>query len=162
MIPSFYQNTSFRNIQKGDHEIIRKIVKDKTIMNNVPFHSKKSQFFLVNGEIVGFYNIEKIHDCPEIQYAILKEYRNLNYGSLLLQKITSWIFENSDTNKIYLMIHKQNVSSMKVAIKSGYRMDEELQYQVFLADLDFPYYYFMRKNPYLENNKILNRTKENV
>lgn len=162
MISSFYQNTSFRNIQKSDHEIVRKIVKDKTIMKNVPFHSKKSHFFLVNGEIVGFYNIEKIHDYPEIQYAILKEYRNLNYGSLLLEKITSLIFEDSDVNRIYLMIHKQNISSMKVAIKNGYRMDEELQYQAFLADLDFPYYYFMRKNPYGKKNKILNRNKENV
>lgn len=159
---SFYENTSFRHIQKSDHEIIRKIIKDKTIMKNVPFHFKKSHFFLVNGEIVGFYNIEQIHDYPEIQYAILKEYRNLNYGSLLLEKITSLIFENSDINRIYLMIHKENLSSIKVAIKNGYRIDEELQYQAEMADLDFPYSYFMKKNPYLKKDKVLNRKTENV
>lgn len=157
MITNCSTNASFRLVKKEDEEVVRRILKDKTITKNVPFHPKRSRFFLVNGEIVGFYNMEQIHNCPEIQYAILKEYRNLNYGSFLLEKLTYLLFKSEEVPNIYLMIDKQNLSSIRVATKNGYQIDEEMQILSENADLEFPYYYFMKKNPYVKEDRIIKK-----
>ena len=145
---------NFRKINKNDDELVKNILKDKTITNNVPFHPKKSNLFLVDGKVIGFYNIESIHGYPEIQYAILKEYRNLNYGTILLGKLTNLIFQKNSSSRIYLMIHKENIFSLKAAKRNGYFIDEELQRLSFDADVDFPYYYFIKENPFIKKEKL--------
>lgn len=144
----------YRHYKKSDTPFLDIIYQDKNIMANIPFNKKKSYLFLIDNNIVGFFNVEKLHGYPEIQYAILKEYRNLGLGSMLLENLTTLMFLNTNCEKIYLMINRKNTPSLKVASKNGYQIDYDLESN----DIDFPYYNLYKNNPYYEkelSSKIL-------
>lgn len=79
------------------------------------------------GEIVGhieFFSTVKYLDELELSYQIYgTQHRGKGIATEAVRLMTKYLFEKSKTNRIRLMIHPENKSSIRVAEKAGYHFE---------------------------------------
>jgi len=76
-------------------------------------------------------NIERL----EIGYSILPEFWNQGFASESAIKCKNYAFENNFANSLISMIHIDNISSEKVALKNGMAFEKKLDaFNIFRVD----------------------------
>ena len=76
-------------------------------------------------------NIERL----EIGYSILPKFRNLGFASEAARKCKNYAFENNFANSLISMIHIDNLSSEKVALKNGMTFEKKIKaFNIFRID----------------------------
>ena len=100
-----------------------------------------------NEDIIGYlYLTAKVNNHIYLEMSILKDYRNKRMGSMMLEKITNYLFiNNDDLKEIRLSIDKSNPGSMKSALNANYYYDVD-DYMNEKID-------FICSNPYYINRK---------
>lgn len=124
---------------------------DKSITNYVTFSKHDSNLIFYDDDLVGFYKtMYRDDDLPdrEIYIAIVQKYRGKGIANYILSTLCNNIFE-SDTNCefIHLSIDKNNIPSIKMAEKAGFKRNEELEKE-------------LRK--YNDNNTLIYTIKNNI
>ena len=80
-----------------------------------------------DSKLLGYLFISSIrNDEIFLEYSILKDKRGMGYGSLLLNKVTDYLFSNYNIKNIALDIDVSNLASIKTAISAYYTEDEYL------------------------------------
>ncbi len=69
--------------------------------------------------MIGTIELDGSKDDLYLNYSLLKEYRNKNIGSKMLEEVTKYLLEK--TKKITLSIREDNDASKKLALKTGYK-----------------------------------------
>ncbi len=100
---------------------------DKDLNKYITYSSKTpAVLFLYDNEVIGFYSVANRFGNPEIQGAILKEYRNQGHGKELLRTATEQCM-TPNNQKIYLSIKSDNLASINVAKEIGYYRDYDFE-----------------------------------
>lgn len=139
-------NTFDKN-NKNALEFIKKLCNDESISKRFQgitrglLSNKNNEFFnhgfLVahNNEFIGYIKIgEYIEDekCIYLRAAIDKEKRGHSYGSLLLNEITEYTFQNyPEVKSIHLKIDLDNKPSLMTAKSCGYEL---LSNEIFVKE----------------------------
>ena len=104
-------------------ELINKeILSERKVTNISCFDKNNSMLVIVNNEVVGFASVTFNRAIPTIQYGVLKAFRRLGYGTLILDKLTDRLFEEG-YNRVELLIAPKNEASVGLAKKVGYCLD---------------------------------------
>lgn len=104
-------------------ELINKeILSERKVTNISCFDKNNSMLVIVNNEVVGFASVIFNRGIPTIQYGVLKAFRRLGYGTLILDKLTDRLFEEG-YNRVELLIAPKNEASVGLAKKIGYCLD---------------------------------------
>lgn len=91
----------------------------------------------VNGRVVGLLDFhighrQRISHVGDFAVSILKEFRNLGIGSLLLQSLISWAISTKQIEKINLQVHSTNQHAIQTYLKNGFVIEgirkKELKY----------------------------------
>ena len=78
------------------------------------------------GVPVGYLFISnRIRDEVFLEYAVLKEYRGMGYGSDIVRQTTDYLFQNHNIKDIRLDIDPSNKNSINTAEACGYTLDED-------------------------------------
>ena len=78
------------------------------------------------GVPVGYLFISnRIRDEVFLEYAVLKEYRGMGYGSDIVRQTTDYLFQNHNIKDIRLDIDPSNKNSINTAEAWGYTLDED-------------------------------------
>lgn len=78
------------------------------------------------GVPVGYLFISnRIRDEVFLEYAVLKEYRGMGYGSDIVRQTTDYLFQNHNIKDIRLDIDPGNKNSINTAEACGYTLDED-------------------------------------
>lgn len=78
------------------------------------------------GVPVGYLFISnRIRDEVFLEYAVLKEYRGMGYGSDIVRQTTDYLFQNHNIKDIRLDIDPSNKNSINTAETCGYTLDED-------------------------------------
>ena len=78
------------------------------------------------GVPVGYLFISnRIRDEVFLEYAVLKEYRAMCYGSDIVRQTTDYLFQNHNIKDIRLDIDPSNKNSINTAEACGYTLDED-------------------------------------
>lgn len=78
------------------------------------------------GKPVGYLFISSmVRDEVFLEYAVLKEFRGMGYGSDIIRETTDYLFQNHNIRSIRLDIDPSNQSSINAAEACGYSVDEE-------------------------------------
>jgi len=117
--------------------------------NNNIFHSA----FVIedNTNPIGYLYISSLKkDIVFLEYAILKDYRKMGYGSKIVNEISNYLFINNNIKSIKLDIDPGNKYSIALALSCGFTLDyeeyESRNYQgrmQFVKDND---YYIVKKH----------------
>ena len=67
----------------------------------------------------------RVRDEVFLEYAVLKAYRGLGYGSTIIRETTDYLFENHNIRSIRLDIDPSNKNSINTAEACGYTLDED-------------------------------------
>lgn len=67
----------------------------------------------------------RIHDEVFLEYAVLKEYRGIGYGSSIIRETSDYLFQNHNIKDIRLDIDPSNKNSINAAEACGYTLDED-------------------------------------
>ena len=127
-----YSKTDYQNVKeelengpsssKYIHEIGERLEQSKD--NNTIFQS--AFIVLDGGTPVGYVYISSmINDEVYLEYAILKEFRQMGYASDLVNELSDYLFENHNIRSIKLDIDPSNKNSTLVAESCGFYLDEE-------------------------------------
>ena len=114
------------------------------------FNFENTIAFKVNGVYVGFGVAYFISGRLTVEYYLFHEFQNQGYGSALVSIVSDAIGSDYPLyDSLYLLIYKENVPSMKVALKSGYKMEcLDWEFRNMIED-DMPEYYVLsKKNSY--------------
>ena len=86
----------------------------------------QSAFVVLDGTTpVGYVYISSmINDEIYLEYAILKEFRQMGYASDLVNELSVYLFENHNIRSIKLDIDPSNQGSILVAEACGFSLDE--------------------------------------
>lgn len=105
---------------------------------NVLIDKKTNQFIGQCGLLIQTVeNIERL----EIGYSILPEFWNQGFASESATKCKNYAFENNFANSLISMIHIDNLSSEKVALKNGMTFEKKLNsFNIFRIDKKNWYY----------------------
>ena len=121
----------------------------------VVFNEANSYILYYKDVLYGFYNTMKIEreNLIEIQYSLIRSFRGNSIGQDFLNKVIDIVSkENSDIEKIVLMINDKNLISKKIASKEGFNIDfgimEQLEEEI--TEL-VPY---SKSNEYYKNKKL--------
>ncbi len=80
----------------------------------------------------------RVRDEVFLEYAVLKEYRGLGYGSTMIRETTDYLFENHNIRSIRLDIDPSNKNSINTAEACGYTLDEdEFASRNYLGRMEF-------------------------
>lgn len=78
------------------------------------------------GVPVGYLFISnRIRDEVFLEYAVLKEYRGMGYGSDIVRQTTDYLFQNHNIKDMRLDIDPSNKNSINTAEACGYTLDED-------------------------------------
>lgn len=78
------------------------------------------------GVPVGYLFISnRIRDEVFLEYAVLKQYRGMGYGSDIVRQTTDYLFQNHNIKDIRLDIDPSNKNSINTAEACGYTLDED-------------------------------------
>lgn len=78
------------------------------------------------GVPVGYLFISNmIRDEVFLEYAVLKNFRRMGYGSSIVNETTDYLFKNHNIKSIRLDIDPSNKNSVFVADSCGFTLDEE-------------------------------------
>lgn len=103
--------------------INKEILSERKITNFSYFDKESGYLVVINKKVVGFASVSYKRSVPNIQYGILKEYRRLGYGTLILDKLTDSLFDEG-YSRVELLISPKNVASYELAKKVGYHLDD--------------------------------------
>ena len=67
----------------------------------------------------------RVRDEVFLEYAVLKKYRGLGYGSLIVSEVSDYLFQNQNIKAIRLDIDPSNKNSILTAEACEYNLDEE-------------------------------------
>ena len=82
-----------------------------------------------NGEYIGFISLSIIEDRYEVSIGLLLKFRGENLGYLLTQDfIDHGFMMYPDIDKVYARINSNNIASIKTALLSGFKEDENGRY----------------------------------
>lgn len=84
--------------------------------------------FVVEGENmpVGYLFISSmVRDEVFIEYAVLKDFRKMGYGSSIVSEVVDYLFKNHNIRSIRLDIDPSNKNSILLAESCGFSLDEE-------------------------------------
>lgn len=105
------------------HQIGSRLENSKNIDRNI----YQSAFVVEEEEIpIGYLFISsRIRDEVFLEYAVLKPYRGLGYGSAIIRQTADYLFQNHNIRAIRLDIDPSNKNSILAAEACGYTLDEE-------------------------------------
>ena len=91
----------------------------------------------VHGQVVGMLDFhvghrQRIAHVGNFAVSILKDFRNLGFGSMLLQTLNQWALSTNKIEKINLQVHATNQQAIATYLKNGYIIEgvrkNELKY----------------------------------
>lgn len=124
-------------------QLLDKIKDDDELLQFIGLYSKSSKVVLYEKMLIGFSYVSS-GSWPEIQIAILKEFRNRGYGKALTDRLVRDCFEQNCMG-VKLLIDKDNEISMKSAEACGfYREDNE---ELNPLNKEDKYYTYIKRNP---------------
>lgn len=97
-------------------------------------------FVVLDEEIpIGYLFISSmIRDEVFLEYAVLKEFRGIGYGSSIVNDVTNYLFQNFNIRSIRLDIDPSNKNSLLVANSCGFILDEEnFENRNFIGKMQF-------------------------
>lgn len=99
---------------------------------NVLIDKKTNQFIGQCGLLIQ--NIENV-ERMEIGYSILPQFWNQGFASESASKCKDFAFENKFANSLISMVHIENLSSEKVALKNGMTFEKKIDsFNIFRID----------------------------
>ena len=79
-------------------------------------------------EYIGFVSLYYIDNTYEICDGIINRFRNRGYSKMILTEFSKYVFDNTDINKLYCYIDKDNIASIKSALKVGFDNVDDKEY----------------------------------
>lgn len=108
--------------------LLNLIKKDEQINKYLSFSQTDSKFIFINHDFVGFCKIFPVDDENleyEIEIAIIEQYRGKGLASIILEDLTKHLFLGPNIcQTVQLSIDKSNSSSIRMATKNGFILDE--------------------------------------
>ncbi len=143
-----------------EYEVIRSVNKEqlKRIQDEFNRFYNPDNLMLVkaNGIEIGFGVVFFICGHLTIEYYLFKEFQHQGYGLMFVNVLSDSISDKySLYDSLYLLIHKDNLSSIKVAQKCGYTIDSnDWEFRCMISD-DMPeYYLYSKNNEYYKERKL--------
>ncbi|MBE6154785.1 MAG: GNAT family N-acetyltransferase [Firmicutes bacterium] len=140
-------------------EFLKSLIKDESIIKRFHgfssglLHTKKDEFFgqayflEENNELFGFVDIGNYivdEKSVYLRIAVDKNKRGKGYGKKILEEVSEFIFKNKlQVESIKVKIANDNIQSLNMAASCGYEW----------VNSD----YYIKYNPYLNNNEELTR-----
>lgn len=100
----------------------------------------QSAFVVEDSEIpIGYVFISNMKfDEVFLEYAVLKDYRKMGYGSKIVNEVSDYLFQNHNIKSIRLDIDPSNQNSILVAGSCGFMLDEdEYESRNFIGKMQF-------------------------
>jgi len=122
-IKKYMPNHAHSDINKAREEI-------EECMSNyadmkMPCHFAIVKDNMLIGHIgIGEWDIDENNRSHEIEYAISKDYRGLNYGAEALKAFAPWCKNELGIDKVYALVNEQNIASCKALSKAGFTLIE--------------------------------------
>ncbi len=148
-----YSKISFKGYIPSYKKYFELIKEDKTINNYITFTEYDSSLIFYESNFCGICKIIDFDEDEnkEIHIALLDEYRNQGLASYIVATLSNNIFaSNIHCQYAVLSIDKDNTPSIKMANKSGFKLNEELT-KANLEYGDFKTLYFTKNNPYYQS-----------
>lgn len=148
---------SFKGYMPSYKQYFDLIKEDKTVSKYISFSEHDSTLIFYENSFCGLCKIIDFDDSEnkEIHIALLNEFRGLGLASCVIQLISNNIFQsNHGCQYAVLSIDKENNSSLKMAVKSGFELNQELTRENAECG-DENTIVFTKSNPYY---KPLNRS----
>lgn len=97
-------------------------------------------FVVLDEEVaIGYLFISSmINDEVFLEYAVLKEFRGMGYGSSIVNDVSDYLFQNFNIRSVRLDIDPSNKNSLLVANSCGFILDEEnFENRNFIGKMQF-------------------------
>lgn len=129
------------------------IKEDKTISKYISFSEYDSNLIFYDNNFCGLYKVIDFDDeeNKEIHIALVNEFRGLGLASCIIKLISNNVFQsNHNCQYTVLSIDKENNSSLKMAVNSGFEFNEELTKDNVVCG-DENTIVFTKNNPYYKS-----------
>ena len=73
---------------------------------------------------IGGLDISETERGYELEYLIRKDYRGFGYGTEALKAFAPWCKKEFGIDKIYAMVHQENIASYKALLNAGFTIFE--------------------------------------
>lgn len=94
-----------------------KIEKTSIVLN------ENSYLVELNGNIIGYFNVNQFSDAVSFDYELIEKYRNAGLGNEFFKLVENWVINNFDTKKILLLVRYDNDVSKHIICNNGYFID---------------------------------------
>lgn len=125
-------------------------------INDLIYYPKNSKPIQLGNSIVGFYTPQILFEKLTLEYNLFSKYRHQGLGNSFVEEATKLVEEEySMYDKIFLLIHMNNLPSISVACNNGYLpyYDEDLQNKIME---EMPnYYLYYKENEFYQKPKQL-------
>lgn len=141
-----------------EYEVIREITDEQLERINKEFkrifNPKYTMIVRAQGVEIGFCVVFFICGRLTVEYYLFREHQHKGYGGTFVSIVSDAIGSDyPDYDTLYLLIHKTNVPSMKVAQKSGYKMEcYDWDFRSMICDEMPDQYLFSKGNPYYKRH----------
>lgn len=102
------------------------------------------------GIISSFYKYYKDLSKLEIMICIKKEYRNKKIGEYCLDKVIYDCFKKSNIKSIHLSIREDNIKSIKMAEKLGFKLYKGYRFSDYVDENGSISQYLLKKKDYIK------------
>lgn len=106
--------------------------KEEFINNILDRNGEYNSIYIVslNNTYIGFISLYFYDNTYEVSDGILQEFRGRGYATKLLKEFCEYVFNNTSIKELYGYIDKDNISSIKSAIKSGFINTDNKEYVI--------------------------------
>lgn len=92
-----------------------------------------------NRTIIGLVYLKELHKAPkqaEFAYCISYRYEGKGLSAKCIDKLTDWAFQEADLKTLQIIVHKENIASIRAAEKNGFVFKKSLEneHQVYNGD----------------------------
>jgi len=118
------QNVNLLDLEKLEKLCFEEDYYSKNLLeNDIKLENRKQYFAYYNNELIGYINFEVVLDeITLLKICVLKEFRNFNIASKLMEKMLEYKKENN-INKIFLEVDSKNLPAIKLYEKFNFKQE---------------------------------------